>query len=254
MDNAVLSRILTMYAPNSGGTQEQLIDTSLRALDAVPDLVAWFLDNEQVFVTAIDEFAGRTPSGVVEQFATAFHRYGSDKSTLHDYHKLYATLLHTKRHLPLRILELGIGTGDLAIMSNMGPNATPGASLRAFESLLPAGTIIGGDIDEAILFNAGRITCVRCDQTNGNGFDELQRAITGNTLDLFIDDGLHAIHANLNSLRFALQHVRPGGHIVIEDIPEKLGWIWKLMASLLGRRHRCSLLRCRSALAFVVGM
>jgi hypothetical protein len=163
MDNAVLSRILTMYAPNSGGTQEQLISTSLQALDAVPDLVSWFLDYEHVFVTAIDEFASRTPLGVVEQFETAFRQYGSDKSTRHDCHKLYATLLHAKHHVPLHISELGIGTGDLTIMSTLGPNATPGASLRAFESLLPASTVIGGDIDEAILLKAGRITC-------GSGF------------------------------------------------------------------------------------
>jgi len=56
-------------------------------------------------------------------------------------------------------------------MSNMGPNATAGASLRAFESLLPASTVIGGDIDEAILLKAGRITC-------GSGFSMLGRAAT----------------------------------------------------------------------------
>jgi hypothetical protein len=36
--------------------------------------------------------------------------------------------------------------------------------------------------------------------------------------DLIIDDGLHALGANANTLLFALRSVRPGGFVVIEDV------------------------------------
>ena len=252
MDTTILSRILSTYAPNSGGTQEQLIASSLDALDALPGLLSAFADRERIFETSIDEFSTHVPSQVVEEFGEVFLSYGSDKSTLHDYHKLYAALLHRSRHGIRRIVEIGVGTTDPCILSTMGVEGKPGASLRAFETLLPQSEVIGADIDEKILFQSGRIRCVFCDQTRANGFDALRNVLAGSTADLLIDDGLHAVHANLQTLLFGLDVVAPGGHVVIEDIPHRLGWFWKALAGLLQRRHDCTLLRCRSALAFVV--
>ena len=37
--------------------------------------------------------------------------------------------------------------------------------------------------------------------------------------DVVIDDGMHSIGASLNTLYFGLRHVRPGGFVVVEDIP-----------------------------------
>ena len=48
--------------------------------------------------------------------------------------------------------------------------------------------------------------------------DALYRTFGSQRFDLVIDDGLYAPGANLNVLEFALQHLRPGGYVVIEDI------------------------------------
>ena len=57
--------------------------------------------------------------------------------------------------------------------------------------------------------------------------------------DLFIDDGLHSIGANLNSLVFGLRHLKPGGFVVVEDIgPSYFAAIlrsWQVIANLLRR-------------------
>jgi len=252
MDTSILSRILSTYAPNSAGTQEQLIASSLGALDALPGLVAAFTDRERIFETTIDEFSRHTPAQVVEEFGLVFQRHGSDKSTLHDYHKLYATLLQPARRAACRVVEIGIGTNDPSVLSTMGVQGTPGASLRAFENLLPKAEVFGADIDEKILFQTDKIRCVPCDQTRADGFDALRAVLDGKPVDLLIDDGLHAIHANLHTLLFGLDVVTRGGHVVIEDIPHHVGWLWKLLSGLLGRRHDCTLVHCRTALAFVV--
>ena len=107
MDTAILSRILSTYAPNSAGSQDQLIASSLEALDAIPGLLSVFADRERIFETSIDEFSRHVPADVVEEFGEVFLANGSDKSTLHDYHKLYATLLHRSRHHVRRIVEIG---------------------------------------------------------------------------------------------------------------------------------------------------
>lgn len=252
MDPAILSRILSTYAPNSAGTQDQLVASSLAALDALPSLLSAVADRERIFETSIDEFSRHVPAQAIEEFGEVFLAYGSDKSTLHDYHKLYAALLHRSRHDVRRVVEIGIGTNDPNLLSTMGVQGKPGASLRAFESLLPRSGVIGADIDEKILFRSGRIWCVSCDQTHLEGFNSLREALAGRPADLLIDDGLHAVHANLHTLLFGLDVVAPGGHVVIEDIPHHFGWFWKVLAGLLQRRHDCTLVRCRSALAFVV--
>lgn len=249
--DTVLSRIIGTYAPNSSGPQPQLAAASLSVIDSFPALVAVCADRYRIFETTIDEFSRLTPPQAVQDFSDAFQKHGSDKSTTHDYHKLYATLLHA-RNAVRRLVEIGIGTNNPTIMSNMGKHAAPGASLRAFEALLPVADVIGADIDASILFQSGRVRCVRCDQTSDDGFNDLKLALNGEPVDVLIDDGLHAVNANLRSLLFGLDVVRPGGHVVIEDIPDRLGWFWKMLIPMFARRHECHLVRCRSALVFVL--
>ena len=76
-----------------------------------------------------------------------FEQHGSDKSTYHDYHLLYAPLLTPHRSETLRLLEIGLATNNLAIVSNMGKGAGPGGSVRAFRDFLPHAQIFGADID-----------------------------------------------------------------------------------------------------------
>ena len=51
--------------------------------------------------------------------------------------------------------------------------------------------------------------------------------------DLIIDDGLHMQSANLNTIRFALQKLKLGGLLVIEDIPTSALGTWKIINNLV---------------------
>lgn len=254
MDNDLLSRALTLFAPNSAGSQDQLIDHSLRAIVELPRAVSAFFDVDFASSTTSDEFSTECPQEPIRVLGETLARHRSDKSTIHDYHKLYATLFHSQRRSPKLLVEIGIGTNNPSLVSTMGPTGRPGASLRAWADCFPQADVIGADIDREILFNEGNIRCVQCDQTSEDGFAAVDSCIDGRPVDLLIDDGLHSVHANLNTLRFGMRNVRPGGHVVVEDIPVRLAWFWMLMAGMLGKRHACSLVRCRSAYCFVVKM
>ena len=63
-------------------------------------------------------------------------RHGSDKgsgdilNSWHNYTTLYHSLFKEIRRKPLRVFELGLGTNNVTLASNMGADGKPGASLR----------------------------------------------------------------------------------------------------------------------------
>lgn len=147
--------------------------------------------------------------------ATLFNNYKSDKSATHHYDIIYDYIFNDLgRYNKLDILEIGLGTNNPEIISTMGMKGVPGASLRAFRDYLPNSSFVGADIDRDILFNERNIQTYFVDQMNYSTFN----SVSHQTYDLIIDDGLHTIGANLNTLRFGLEHVKEGGWIVIEDI------------------------------------
>ena len=80
-----------------------------------------------------------------------FERNGSDKSTTHDYHLLYGLTLAMPAKTS-NILEIGIGSNNLKIVSNMGEQGTPGASLYAWRDYFPSAFIFGAGVDRDIFF------------------------------------------------------------------------------------------------------
>tara|TARA_B110000003_G_C16345170_1_gene416444 strand:- start:39 stop:506 length:468 start_codon:yes stop_codon:yes gene_type:complete len=60
-----------------------------------------------------------------------FNKYGSDKSTIHNYHFIYGSLFENNKKIK-KILEIGLGTDDENLISNMGRFGKPGASVKAF--------------------------------------------------------------------------------------------------------------------------
>jgi len=251
MDTDTLSRIVSRFAPNSEGPEQELIHASLLSLDCLTENCEWLCDLAGSRATSIDEFSAEFPSTAKEELAVVFNRHGSDKSSFHDYHKLYSPLLSNKRSLPLTLVEIGLGTTNPQTMSNMGPAGTPGASLRAFAEYCPNAQIFGADIDRSTLFHEDRIQTAFCDQMAQGGFAELNALLAGRPVDLFIDDGLHVLKANLASLRYGLSILGPGGAIVIEDIPERMTWFWRLAQATLGRSFTCNLLRCLNGFVFL---
>ena len=148
-----------------------------------------------------------------------FNIYGSDKSNIHNYDIFYSYIIkQLGRDSNLNVLEIGLGTNNPTLVSSMGYYGKPGASLFAFRAYLHNSNIYGADIDKNILFESERIKTAYVDQLEYRTFEELNVTFGNIKYDIIIDDGLHSIGANLNTLLFALSTLKPKGWLIIEDI------------------------------------
>ena len=161
-----------------------------------------------------------------QTFADILKNNKSDKSNPNNYYFLYSYIINKLggKDANLNTLEIGIGTNNPDLVSSMGVNGRPGASLYAFKEYLPNSNIYGADIDQDILFEEDRIRTSYVDQLDSSSFNEMSNRFGNIKYDLIIDDGLHSIGANLNTLLFALKNINPKGWIVIEDIQGISKW------------------------------
>jgi len=201
--------------------------------------------------TTPEEFCSETSERErAAQLKVLFDQYKSDKSTVHNNHLIYARILKRPAEVTA-VLEIGLGTNNVDVASNMGAEGQPGASLRAFRDFLPNARIIGADIDKRILFQEERITTSFVDQTDLKSFDAL-KDFGDQGFDLIIDDGLHSPNANIAVLAFGISNVKVNGWIVIEDIcPEALP-IWHTVAALLPQRFELYLFATSTGPVFAV--
>lgn len=152
-------------------------------------------------------------------------RHGSDKGSIfieeshHNYTTAYYKLFKLHRKRVKRVFEMGIGTTNLALPSNMGVAGKPGASLHGWAEFFPHATVVGADIDPGVLFQTDRIQTVLCDQTDPARLralwdtDAMQEGF-----DVILDDGLHTFDANVLFFEHSIHKLNPGGYFVIEDI------------------------------------
>lgn len=155
-------------------------------------------------------------------------RNGSDKGRFHNYTTIYSVLFGKLRNQPLRIFELGLGTNNPQLASTMGLSGKPGASVRGWRELFPNAVVYGADIDRAILFEEDRIKTFYCDQLDENAIRYLwSQPVLREGMDIIIDDGLHTFEANISFLDSSLEHIRPGGVYVVEDIHRETIEKWK---------------------------
>lgn len=149
-------------------------------------------------------------------------RENSDKARApigkHNYATLYHYLFSPIREKVERFFEVGLGTNNTSILSNMGANGTPGASLRAWQDFFPNADIFGADVDKGILFSERRIETCFIDQTELETISEALESIGTRPFNIIMDDGLHRLHANKNLYSIAHKWVEKGGFYVIEDI------------------------------------
>jgi len=169
------------------------------------------LDKALLEYTKVDE----TP------FCLLFDLTHSDKGNRwHQYSRLYYTLMRPLRNTEFNLFELGLGTNNTSIPSNMGAAGVPGASHFAWRLYFKNAQIFGADIDTNILFNQKRLTTFYCDQTNPSSVQGLwnQSALAEKKFHVIIDDGLHLPHANLNFFHYSIHKLEKGGVFIIEDI------------------------------------
>lgn len=159
---------------------------------------------------------------------------GSDKNS-NLYTSTYEQLLASALGTSATVVEIGIGTNNTNLPSNMGETGIPGASLRAWREFLGNNCkIIGADIDRDILFQESQISTHWVDQIQMTTLFEFAAVIErGGGADLIVDDGLHRPLACINTLLTLLGQLKVGGVYVVEDQVPILDGFWRLCLGLL---------------------
>lgn len=152
-------------------------------------------------------------------------RYKSDKGSkdiqksYHNYTIVYYYLFNDLKNKELNIFELGLGTNNITLQSNMGTDGVPGASLYGWREFFVNSQIYGADIDECILFNTDRIHTFYCDQTKREIIQSMwNQSELQKTFDIIIDDGLHEFSANVCFFENSIHKLSKNGYYIIEDI------------------------------------
>ena len=147
--------------------------------------------------------------------------YGSDKGGKNNHHNFaqyYSFLFHNQKNHIQNFLEIGLGTNNLDVPSNMGTDGVPLASLRAWRDYFKNANIFGGDIDKKILKDEERIKTFYVDQTDPNSIKQMFEKINVDKFDVILEDGLHEYNANICFFENAIQYLSENGTYIIEDV------------------------------------
>jgi len=131
-------------------------------------------------------------------------KHGTDKSSLHhNYTKVYDSLLSGIRHLPIKLLEIGVEDGH---------------SVKMWEEYFPNGEIYGVDVTETCSqYATDRIKIFIGNQCDGEFLESIV-ADAGGSFDIIIDDGGHWMHQQIGTLKILWPYVKRKGLYVIEDL------------------------------------
>ena len=253
--NYDLCSALPLYAPHSGGKYIDRARMTLATAEHIFPVFSKFaakrLASSLPELASVATFEDRSQRGKenTEKLRSLLTDYGSDKATTHDYHLFYASLFKDPLTVT-SVFEVGLGTNNTHVISNMGRFGKPGASLRAFRDYFANAKIEGADIDRDVLFQESRIHTHWVDQTAAESFLDLN--IPEDSIDLVIDDGLHSPDANLTTLSYFLNKIKVEGWVIIEDIaPEALPF-WQAVAPLMAPDFEVHIIEARRALMFAV--
>lgn len=140
-------------------------------------------------------------------------------SSWHNYTTFYYSIFKDISDKPLRIFELGIGTNNESIPSNMSRYGRPGASLYGWAEFFTNSQIFGADIDNDILFNTDTIHTFFCDQTDPAIIHTMwNQTLLLEDFDIIIEDGLHTFQANVIFFENSIHKLKNNGYFIIEDI------------------------------------
>ena len=137
----------------------------------------------------------------------------------HNYTTFYYSIFKELRDKKLRIFELGLGTNNVNVPSNMGKDGRPGASLYGWQEFFPNSYIFGADIDTDILFNTDKIKTYYCDQRSPEIILKMWiKPDLQENFDIIIEDGLHSFDANVCFFENSIHKLKQNGYFIIEDI------------------------------------
>ena len=147
--------------------------------------------------------------------------YGSDKGGKNNHHNFsnyYSEIFFHKKNNIKNFLEVGLGTNNTDVLSNMGSEGTPLASLRAWRDYFKNANIYGADIDKDILKNEDRIKTFYVDQTDPPSIKSMFKEIGEKKFDVILEDGLHEYNANICFFENAINYLEYDGTYIIEDV------------------------------------
>ena len=130
----------------------------------------------------------------------------------------YSQIFHNQKDKIENFLEIGLGTNDINMPSNMGKDGKPLASLRAWRDYFKNANIYGADIDRNILNDENRIKTFYVDQTNPASIKDLFNQIGNKRFDIILEDGLHEFNANICFFENAINFLKTDGVYIIEDV------------------------------------
>lgn len=247
------------FAPASNGdwkTKSLLTVATLRKLPESVDLLMQIAPgSERPLAVAELLEKEKLPSNAEQEsrLEMLYRKFGSDKSTGHDYHRIYANLFpHLDR--VKTVFEIGIGSNNPKVVSHMGArHSGVGGSLRAHQEFFADSQVFGFDIDRGSFITDERISCDWVDQTDYESIKRLEGLAPSQGIDLIIDDGLHSLNANLNSLAGLLPLLSSEGWMIVEDIDSRLNSIWGLVCTWLNQGgYRAYLLDMKDASVLAV--
>jgi len=171
-----------------------------------------------------------------------FTNYGSDKTDSLLVYIYFEIFNHIKVN---SLFEIGLGTNNINVRSNMGLDGKPGASLRAFRDYLNI-NVYGADVDKGILFEEDKIKTYFIDQLEKNTILDVKKIIP--KCDIIIDDGLHQPDANLNIIQNLLDHLNKGGILVVEDIEPSFIHIFQIIEKIFNSKneYKASLIKIQN--------
>ncbi len=209
------------FAPNVSGEQDQKIENTIYNIQnfskSIYKIQNFSFDIKNIF----EVFPNNN-----RKLGKIFDKYGSDKKT-HGYDLIYEKIFKELKEISF-LFEIGIGSNNEQILSNMSNKGKPGSSLRAFRDYLDGSNIVGLEFDSNILFEEERIKTYHFDQNEISSLNNLPNEYL-EKVDVLIDDGLHSVVANINSIFFAQKLLKSGGYLVIEDISKYSEKLYQLI-------------------------
>ena len=171
------SKNFKMYSPSVAGDSSLKGKHTVETINLIFPLISKLLLKLNIKSKIINSnifSEGNKRAEFSSKIKKLFNFYGSDKAKHHDYHLIYSSIFLNNSKVK-KILEIGMGTNDENLLSNMGINGKPGASLMAFRDFFKNAKIYGADIDKNILFKDHRIKTSYVDQTSEASLRKLLR-------------------------------------------------------------------------------
>ena len=242
-----------MYAPSVAGSSKTKGKITIDNINRIFPMISTLISNlgfRKKIINSKSFCISKKKLQEANKLKNLFNKHGSDKSSVHDYHYIYSSIFKNPTKIK-NILEVGIGTNDISMLSNMGGTSRPGASLRTFRDYFKKSMVYGADIDKKILFKDTRIVTRYVDQTDPKSISKLFKYF-GCKFDLIIDDGLHSHITNLNLIINSMKFLKKNGCLVIEDISLSSRAIWETISAIVGVKYKCFLIKCNKSYIFLI--